>query len=268
MKGKDKEGREHLILQARNLTQPTKNLPQNTEENENQDETSLVEGCTNNGYRNSNNNANTNTEKQSQPKDGAGVAQPVGSSPRPSGAGLGAAAGASNAMTTGAAAQNQNHQPEITLNDGQTLKDDDAKDGEEENDTDYDEDSDQLKYRIFTPRSYEILLEKEAAEKKRLEEQKNNMQEGRLVDGQLKFGDEDEEEGEKLENDPLLANGSYLNEEIYGQIPLDLCNQPIEEIDPYLKEQVGHFINIEFVFMSGFHTTGKKRKKLPENKCI
>lgn len=205
MKGKKKEGKEHLILEVYNDSTPT--------------ERDTEQGIWNEGYvSNSNNNANTANVQNGNPpppSDGAGLAEPVGSSPRPSGAG---------AMP--------NPQPEITINDGEPVDES----GEESSE---DEDESFGIYKIFTPKSYERLLLQEAEERKRLEDAKNNMQEGRLVDGQLKFGNDDQDDEEKKDKDPWLANGMYLNESEYGSIPPHLCNKPIEEIDKYLKEQVG-----------------------------
>ncbi len=91
-------------------------------------------------------------------------------------------------------------------------------------------------FQLFTPESYQKLLTREAEDlKKSL--QKRNPAEGRLVDGELKF-DEEEDEGLHLERDPLLVEGNWLPEHLDTIFPTELYNKPIEEVDQYIKAKV------------------------------
>ncbi|KAK2183413.1 hypothetical protein NP493_313g05023 [Ridgeia piscesae] len=79
----------------------------------------------------------------------------------------------------------------------------------------------QSSFRPFTIDSYLRLLEREE-EQAQLEVEKipEQFQEGRLVDGELKFGDESADE-EKLERDPDLVEGSGVPDRL-GVVPLEL----------------------------------------------
>lgn len=110
-------------------------------------------------------------------------------------------------------------------------------------DDDEDEGERVLVFTKFTKQSYKRLLEKEEEERKKAEEKAANPQEAKLVDGELKFDDEDEKD--KLEKDPLLVEGNVLPEDLGADFPKELYGKPIEEIDPYLKEKV--CINFSFI---------------------
>ena len=94
-------------------------------------------------------------------------------------------------------------------------------------------------YKRFSPATYEFLVQREEEEKRKELEKKNNVEEGRLVDGQLKFGDDDEEQQEeKKDKDPLLVEGNNLPEDL-PPFPKKYYGLPMEEIDPYIKDKVG-----------------------------
>lgn len=110
---------------------------------------------------------------------------------------------------------------------------DDKKTEEEEED----EDDDFLKVRfnLYTPDSWEASKEKEEALKKKLEKS-DGKAEAHLVDGQLKF-DDDEEEARKT-RDPRLVEGNALPEELAIIFRKDYRGKPLEEIDRFMKEKV------------------------------
>ena len=96
-------------------------------------------------------------------------------------------------------------------------------------------------FRLFTPESYQRLLVKEAVELKKAQERKNRPAEGRLVDGELKF-DEEEDENFCLDRDPLLVEGNNLPDHLDAIFPLDYYNKPIEEVDQFIKAKVSVFL--------------------------
>ena len=132
--------------------------------------------------------------------------------------------------------------PEVTVTNEKGNQDDQKLSTTDEEETD--EDS---IFAPFTPQSFENILIREAEDKRKAEEKKNAPQEGRLVDGELKFGDDDEEgDGEpKWDRDPALVEGCVLPESL-GKPPKHLL---LEEIDPVLKEKV-RFNSIHFQFLN------------------
>ncbi|KAI0225114.1 hypothetical protein LSAT2_023983, partial [Lamellibrachia satsuma] len=95
----------------------------------------------------------------------------------------------------------------------------------------------QSSFRPFTVDSYRRLLEREAEQaKKQVEKIPDQFQEGRLVDGELKFGEAESEE-EKAEHDPDLVEGRGIPERL-GEVPLELIGKPLEEIDPHIQDKV------------------------------
>lgn len=93
------------------------------------------------------------------------------------------------------------------------------------------------RFRIFTPDSYIRLCQREEEERRKEAERRDQPTEGRLVDGELIFNEEDE--GEKIENDPDLLEGNALPTHLAEVFPKELFSQPIEEIDEYIKDKVG-----------------------------
>ena len=92
-------------------------------------------------------------------------------------------------------------------------------------------------FRPFTRDSYRRLLAREAEQAKhQVEKIPDQFHEGRLVDGQLKFGEQDNEE-EKIERDPDLVEGKGIPERL-GELPPELLGKAIEEIDPHLQDKV------------------------------
>ncbi len=64
------------------------------------------------------------------------------------------------------------------------------------------------------------------------------MDEGRLVDGELKFGDGTDEDEEAQGRDPSLVEGGYLTQDLADEIPNELLGKPLDEIDPNLHDKV------------------------------
>ena len=106
-------------------------------------------------------------------------------------------------------------------------------------------------FRLFTPESYERLLIREEEEKRTALEKKNRPAEGRLVDGELKFDDE-EEDGPPMERDPMLMEGNSLPEHLAEIFPPEYYTKPIEDVDQYIKAKVS----------SNFYTNSHRIKRL------
>ena len=120
--------------------------------------------------------------------------------------------------------------PEVTIM--SDFDDDDSDDSDEEEEP-------PCPFRPFTKASYVQLLRREE-ERKRVEKERKDMpQEGRLVDGELKFGDEDDDEPPP-ERDLALVEGNTLPVSMDNMFPAELLGKPVEEIDKYLKDKVGH----------------------------
>lgn len=94
-------------------------------------------------------------------------------------------------------------------------------------------------FRVFTRESFR-RLEKRAHERK-VKEENNEEDEGRLVDGEIVF---DEDSTTKMDKDPKLADGQPLPEKM-GRFPKELIGVPLEEIDPYIKVKVTFCGNIK-----------------------
>ncbi|KAK2154498.1 hypothetical protein LSH36_267g03088 [Paralvinella palmiformis] len=103
-----------------------------------------------------------------------------------------------------------------------------------------DSDEEESLFKAFTTSSYERLLIREKEDRERAEERKNNVNEGRLVDGELKFDDGEEGEDEKAEPDPALKEGGPLPSSLDEEFPKKLLRKPIEEIDPAVRDKVCH----------------------------
>ncbi|CAD5124054.1 unnamed protein product [Dimorphilus gyrociliatus] len=74
------------------------------------------------------------------------------------------------------------------------------------------------------------VLEWEEEEKER----KNQHEEGRLVDGELKFGNDEGSKDPPPERDLALFEGNPLPDQYGNLFPEDGYGVPMEEIDPYL----------------------------------
>ena len=96
-------------------------------------------------------------------------------------------------------------------------------------------------FRLFTPESYERLIIKEEEDKQKALEKKNRPAEGRLVDGELKFDDE-EEDGPPMERDPLFFEGNSLPDHLAEIFPPEYYTKPIEDIDQYIKAKVSNIL--------------------------
>ncbi|OAF68518.1 Sodium channel protein type 4 subunit alpha B [Intoshia linei] len=89
-------------------------------------------------------------------------------------------------------------------------------------------------YTEFTMEKLDEMRERIEAEKKRKEEGKNMYQEAKLVDGELKF--DNQEEDDKPERMIALVEGNVLPDCYVEIFPKKLLGKPISEIDPYLSE--------------------------------
>lgn len=92
-------------------------------------------------------------------------------------------------------------------------------------------------YRKFTKDSWDRLLIREQEDLKRQAERKDKPSEGKLVDGEIKF-DTDENDEDNIERDSELVEGQVLPESRLGEFPDELLGAPIEEIDKYIKDKV------------------------------
>lgn len=115
--------------------------------------------------------------------------------------------------------------------------DDEAPNGLDEPVVETEAEEAERRYVRFTPEKYAQQVEQQAEEKRKELERASQLQEGRLVDGTLVFGDGEEEDEDKREFDPFLQEGSNLPED-YPEFPKKLYGVPIEEIDSHIKDTV------------------------------
>jgi hypothetical protein len=94
-------------------------------------------------------------------------------------------------------------------------------------------------FTVFTKDAYHKQCEKEAVEKKKEAEKGNLFQTAHLVDGELKYGNEDEEPDVecKKTRDANLVEGNILPDQC-GIFRTDYYGKPLEEIDKYIKSKV------------------------------
>ena len=88
-------------------------------------------------------------------------------------------------------------------------------------------------FRRFTKTSYDLLLERTAEDRRLDEENKDKVDEGRLVDGKLVF-----ETDVRAPHDPDLADGNALPQ-YFDEISKELMGTPLEDIDPNIRDMVG-----------------------------
>ncbi|XP_071167182.1 sodium channel protein 1 brain-like isoform X15 [Mytilus edulis] len=86
----------------------------------------------------------------------------------------------------------------------------------------------------YTPESWKQQVEQAAAAQKKFEKT-GGVAEAHLVDGELKF-DDDEEEAKK-DRDPNLVEGNLLPVEYSDVFDNKLLGKPLEEIDKYMKDK-------------------------------
>lgn len=89
--------------------------------------------------------------------------------------------------------------------------------------------------KLYTEESWKIQVENEIAAQRKFEKT-GGVAEAHLVDGELKF-DDDEEEA-KRDRDPKLVEGNALPDELSDVFKSDLYGKPLEEIDKYIKDKV------------------------------
>ena len=99
------------------------------------------------------------------------------------------------------------------------------------------DDDDVLNFALYTKESFQEQLDQEEADRIKAQEKKDRPAEGRLVDGELKFDDDDDDPKNK-ERDPNLVEGSYLPEYMTHDFPSEYVGKPIEEIDPNIRDKV------------------------------
>ncbi|XP_035829755.1 sodium channel protein 1 brain [Aplysia californica] len=99
-------------------------------------------------------------------------------------------------------------------------------------------------FKPFTKMSYQRLVEREQHLKERAAEKAKYAHEAHLVDGELKFGMDDDEEELPPENADL-REGCLLTK-AYGRFPLRLLGKPIEEIDPGIQDKTFVVISRRF----------------------
>ena len=109
----------------------------------------------------------------------------------------------------------------------------------QEGDVETEEEEAARRYVKFTPETFKRQLVRQAEEKLK-EQRASQLQEGRLVDGTLVFGDGEDDDEDKIDFDPYLQEGCNVPED-YPPIPRHLIGVPIEEIDRHIKETVGYF---------------------------
>ncbi|KAI8789145.1 sodium channel protein 1 brain-like isoform X1 [Biomphalaria glabrata] len=90
-------------------------------------------------------------------------------------------------------------------------------------------------FKPFSEDSYKALLEREALLKERELHRARHAQDAHLVDGELKFGAQDDEDSLPPVN-PQLKEGCLLSSE-FGRFPSRLLGIPIEEIDPGVRDK-------------------------------
>ncbi|XP_021360506.1 sodium channel protein 1 brain-like isoform X2 [Mizuhopecten yessoensis] len=94
--------------------------------------------------------------------------------------------------------------------------------------------STRIKFRLYTEDSWGNQLQKEE-DKRKKEEKTGGIAEAHLVDGELKF-DDDEEEAKK-ESDPKLKEGELLPPDLADVFRTDYYGKPLEEIDRFIKDK-------------------------------
>nr|UIX25865.1 voltage-gated sodium channel alpha subunit [Lymnaea stagnalis] len=101
-----------------------------------------------------------------------------------------------------------------------------------------------LAFRPFTEESHKALLEREAELNQRDLHRARHAQDAHLVDGELKFGSQEDEDTLPPEN-PDLKEGNALTK-AYGRFPNRLLGCPIEEIDPGIRDKTFVVIGSRF----------------------
>ena len=90
-------------------------------------------------------------------------------------------------------------------------------------------------FKSFDLHSYNRLCEREQILKKKAIERAKHAQEAHLVDGELKFGIDDDDLPPP--ENPELREGCVLTK-AYGRFPTRLYGRPIEDIDPGIQYKV------------------------------
>lgn len=93
----------------------------------------------------------------------------------------------------------------------------------------------QNKLHIYTEDSFKHQVENELAAQRKFEKT-GGVAEAHLVDGELKF-DDDEEEARR-DRDPALVEGNVLPIEYEDAYKPEYAGKPLEEIDRYIKDKV------------------------------
>lgn len=94
---------------------------------------------------------------------------------------------------------------------------------------------DDTMFRLYDRRSWDSQVQKERDAQRKLDKN-NGKAVAHLVDGELKF-EEDEEESKKT-RDPALQEGNILPDELGDVFQNEYFGKPLEEIDKYIKDKV------------------------------
>ena len=89
--------------------------------------------------------------------------------------------------------------------------------------------------RLYTKESWDTQVRKEQEHQRKLDKNDGKAI-AHLVDGELKF--EDDEEEAKIDRDPTLAEGNVLPDELSDVFRSDYFGRPVEEIDRFIKDKV------------------------------
>ena len=103
-------------------------------------------------------------------------------------------------------------------------------------DTEEEDEEPVYNFKIFNKKSYAELLRGEREYKRIEKKRKDFPMEGRLVDGELIFDDDGDEN--KNDRDPTLVAGNTLPLSMEEDFPPELLGTPLEEIDHYIKDKV------------------------------
>lgn len=108
----------------------------------------------------------------------------------------------------------------------------------------------QKHYRLFTEDCWQKILDERRLLKLKELEKHLHIDEGKLVDGELKF--DTEMKDESPDPDPELLAGNILPEDKFGPFPTQLLGKPVVEIDQNLKGKVNRYANAKNRFNLSF----------------
>lgn len=101
-------------------------------------------------------------------------------------------------------------------------------------------------FRPYDKKSWDNQIQKDRDAQRKLDKN-NGKAVAHLVDGELKFED-DEEEARKT-RDPTLQEGNILPDELSEVFKEELYGKPLEEIDKYIKDKVNFQISVPLGYL-------------------